>query len=257
MEERRKIDRELLQGRSKAVLSREHGVQSQALLYHQKYHLYPQMARHVELYEAETSMNLFREIEELMDQTKQILDEAKANGHNTLALKAIAQLRGNLTLFAQIRAEINRQAMLAEGISPEELEQFRHWKRSQYEEDEGLTTVIDSLSDEQKELFFSINMSQLGETPPQPPQQPEKHPVRSERDTSNSESNSPRRKRTQFQGDDRGLPPGSPVGRNLPGEDENDPQDDVSNDLRVRPIEPKIIPHTPWRSHPMNPRRRE
>ena len=178
---RRKVDRELLQGRSKKILAQEHGVKEQALLHHQKHHLYPQMVRHIDSFEQETTLDLFKEIEELMEETKKILDEARENKHNSIALKAISQLRGNLTLFAQIKSELYKQELLSQGITPQEVEEFRHWKHSRFDEDSGLETVIDSLSEDEKDVLFKISMDQIGETSGLPDTEPEKHPVESKR----------------------------------------------------------------------------
>jgi len=167
-DQRRAIDRDLTMGRSRAVISKEYGVSANTLRNHANKHLTPQMAKHTEIREKANAINVFKELEQLMTEAKQILKESRDKKHNTLALHCIAQIRGNLTLYSQIQAELYKQNLLAEGISPEELTEFREWQKQKQTKEKQVTDIMLLLPDEYKESWFQINQFLLEHQPISP-----------------------------------------------------------------------------------------
>jgi hypothetical protein len=125
--DRKEVDRQLVQGKSKSIIARTYNVPVDSLNYHKAHHLTPRLVAAVESWEVRESKNILSELSQLMEETREILQEARAKEHNGLALKAIQQIRGNLSLLAAIENEIFKQQQSGL-IDESELEQFRAWQ---------------------------------------------------------------------------------------------------------------------------------
>ncbi len=169
IERRRDVDRDITMGRKNQAIADQYGVTADNVRYHKKHHLHPQMAKASEIKQAVAAMDVFKELDILMSETREILKKAKAKGHNAIALHSIQQLRANVTLYAQIRAEMHKQSMDLQDISPEELGQFRAWKESLLVPDLHLEEFIASLPERYKDEYFRITFQKIQSNPTGPP----------------------------------------------------------------------------------------
>jgi hypothetical protein len=98
-------------------------------------------------------VNLMTELGQLMGETREILVDAKSKSHNVLALKAIQQIRGNLSLLAAIENEIYKQQMQMDG-TVEELEQYR---KEKVMNNQVMSTMSTTLSPLELEIYRVLN----------------------------------------------------------------------------------------------------
>jgi transposase-like protein len=103
---RLEIDRQLVQGKSHASISREYGVSSDSIRNHANSHLSRQLVKSHEMKQAIESAGLVTEIEDLLKRSKHILRRAERDGKLSVALGAIRETRGTLELMAKICATI-------------------------------------------------------------------------------------------------------------------------------------------------------
>jgi hypothetical protein len=127
LENVQEINKEIVKGANLSQLAQENGVSTDSMYRHSREHLSRQLRTGAEVALKNSGLDVMSELDSLMTETRQILEEARAKEHNGLALKAIQQLRGNLSLTAQIQAEIYKQRQ-AGLIDESELEQFRAWQ---------------------------------------------------------------------------------------------------------------------------------
>jgi hypothetical protein len=110
---RLEIDRQIIQGKSRASISRKYGISEASLSAHKQNHLSRQLAQAVRQRDALEGLNLLSEIEELLTRTKSILTKAEKKKKYTLALSAIRELRGTYELLSKIAFALH-SARLAE-----------------------------------------------------------------------------------------------------------------------------------------------
>jgi hypothetical protein len=103
------IQAQLVRGISKASICRQYsmyGINKDMLLYWERNELSGRLAG-AWLKKSENSVvQVLDEMDELLETSKGILQDAIEKGHNTLALKAVAQIRNGLELVARIQAAI-------------------------------------------------------------------------------------------------------------------------------------------------------
>ena len=95
-EQRKAIDRMLVQGKSKAAISREFGVSEDTLRNYEEVHMGGRAIAGWDRSLKSHTESLFGELLELADITKQILRSALEDNHRGLSLKAVQQVRNNL-----------------------------------------------------------------------------------------------------------------------------------------------------------------
>ena len=155
----KEINRQLVSGRRPSSISREYGLNKDSVFRHFHQHLSRQLATGAELSLRNYGVEVMDELTDLVDRTKRILEEAEQAGHKKIALSAIQQLRGNLTLISQIQFTIAQ-------------EQLRH-QETLYQEDQSLTDqdiqerISQNLTPEESDLYFQLLCKILGDGPTQ------------------------------------------------------------------------------------------
>jgi hypothetical protein len=90
---RLQIDRDLVKGHGSTKVSLKYGVQMMSVHNHKKNHLSRQMLKSGEMQEVANSKNLFGEVQQLIDRTKGILEDAESKDRPHISLGAIRELR--------------------------------------------------------------------------------------------------------------------------------------------------------------------
>jgi len=105
-----KIDaeREYFQGKSVSGIARRYSMSPESLRCHLRDHTSRQMAQAYKKKQEVESLDLFNEIDDLVERTKKILDRAESKEHDLTALKAIAELRGTYQLMLQIAVALHQ-----------------------------------------------------------------------------------------------------------------------------------------------------
>lgn len=106
------ISSQLARGISKASISRQYGhlgVNKDILLNFERGELSPRLASAWRTKAEKSSVSVLDEMSTLLDETRDILRDALDKGHNSLALKAVGQIRNNLELVARIQHAIAQQ----------------------------------------------------------------------------------------------------------------------------------------------------
>ena len=153
------IDKRIVKGADLAKLAREFSISYSAMYRHAREHISRQLATGAEVALKNTGVNLMTELGQLMNETREILEEARKKKHNGLALKAIQQIRGNLSLLAAIENEIYKQQMRMDG-TVEELEQFRKKKEMN---DRVMSSMSTTLTPLELEIYRVLNLKIISE----------------------------------------------------------------------------------------------
>lgn len=98
-EQRKQIDRYLVQGKSKASVSREFGISVDSLRNYEEVHMGARAIAGWDRSMKTHTENLFNEMLELARVTKEVLQSALEDGHRGLSLKAVAQSRNNIDVL--------------------------------------------------------------------------------------------------------------------------------------------------------------
>jgi hypothetical protein len=106
------IDRELVQGKSKAGISRRYSVPYNSVDGHAQNHLSHQLRTAYEKKSALEGLDLLSEIEELIRRTKRILDKAESENKLNTALNAIGQARGSYELLSKIAFSLHQARVM-------------------------------------------------------------------------------------------------------------------------------------------------
>ncbi len=122
----KEINKSIVKGADLAKLAREFSTSYNAMYRHSKEHISRQLATGAEIALKNTGVNVMNELDDLMSETRQILQKAIERDHSGLALKAVQQLRGNLTLISQIQFAIAQQQ--SNTLDQQEIEEFRKWQ---------------------------------------------------------------------------------------------------------------------------------
>lgn len=144
----KEINRDLARGRSIRSISRRYNVTEGSITRHRDGHLTRQLRAGAELSLKKQGLDVMEELSQLMEKTKQIFEQAEQDGHKRLALSAIQQIRGNLTLVAQIQAEIYKQK-LTEAQTPFPTH------------DPDPETDLSILSQEERDVYFLLSQKLL------------------------------------------------------------------------------------------------
>jgi len=158
-EDRREVDRQLVQGKSITTLAQRYNLSRDVLYRHKKGHIGVGVAGGVAKSLKNHGVNLMQELDTLMTDTRNILQDARDKNHNNLALKAIQQFRGNLTLVAAIQAEIHKQQMLLDGSETE----FEEYKAGKEMSSRMLASMTTTLSPLELHVFRGLNMKLVAE----------------------------------------------------------------------------------------------
>jgi transcriptional regulator with XRE-family HTH domain len=109
--ERLRIDRELVQGKTKSEIARQFGVGNDALAQHERKHLSRQLVQAFEKKQEMESFNLLERIERILGRAERIFrrnySKNTATG-DSLALKSISEQRQTFELLAKIAAHLHQ-----------------------------------------------------------------------------------------------------------------------------------------------------
>ncbi len=114
---RLQIDRDLVKGHGATKVSLKYGVQMMSVHNHQKKHLSRQMLKSGEMKEVANSKNLFGEVQNLIDRTKGILNDAERRDRPHISLGAVRELRQTyefLIKFSAYMSQIQKEDKQAE-----------------------------------------------------------------------------------------------------------------------------------------------
>jgi len=116
----------------------------ESLRCHLRDHTSRQMAQAYKKKQEVESLDLFNEIDDLVDRTKKILSRAESKGADLLSLKAIAELRGTYELMLKIAVALHQT------------KQEDYEKELQEESQERTAEMVEKmkiLTDEEKQVF--------------------------------------------------------------------------------------------------------
>lgn len=102
----KEIEKQYLSGKPKTHIARQHGLNVQSVDYHMDNHLSQKLVRSFQKKEEKHAENMLEGINDLLDRTKNILDEAEEKGQKTLALKAIKEARSTYELLSKIAVKL-------------------------------------------------------------------------------------------------------------------------------------------------------
>lgn len=163
-DERLRIDRQLIRGVKVGSVASDLGLPSHVVSRHKNKHIHVQLATAYDKKNKNLARTVTQELDELVKIAKSILTKAQKNGHNTLSLAALKELRGQFELMSKI-AWAKDQAMQANqlhGLTMEEVQEFREWKYAKDNpSDPSDLLQLDTLTDEEREFIFSISMKKL------------------------------------------------------------------------------------------------
>lgn len=121
---RLEIDRAVVQGRAISKIALEFGVPEWSVRAHAENHLSRQLLKADEIRSALDSQSLAREMTDLVDRTKRILDSSEADGQRAVSLAAIRELRASYEFMVklsmtlhQMRQEQQQQEALSGGAT--------------------------------------------------------------------------------------------------------------------------------------------
>jgi len=149
--DRLKIDREIVQGKSHTNISREYGVNSQAVRHHAENHLSHQLAAAWEKKEMAESFDMLGRIETILSRTEKIFKRNYDKEKDALALKALSESRATLDLLAKISYALH-QARLAEL----ELSHNDYDSKKREEAEQFAMKVCDRLTDNEIDLLTRL-----------------------------------------------------------------------------------------------------
>lgn len=111
-DKRLEIDRDIVKGVPHLKIGKKYGVSNLSVRNHAKNHLSRQMLKSDEMKSVAHSKNLFKEVQELIQRTKNILDKAEEDDRPMISLGAIRELRKTyefLIKFQVYMAEAQRE----------------------------------------------------------------------------------------------------------------------------------------------------
>jgi hypothetical protein len=103
------IERQLVSGRSKTLLSREYGVSTDSLNNHLNNHVTRQMATAMEMKKVENSVDLFQKAENLMMTLEGLLQKAKTKNQDQKLISVSRELRSIYELLAKFQFIASQQ----------------------------------------------------------------------------------------------------------------------------------------------------
>lgn len=107
--DRKRIDKELIQGISITVLSRRYGISTDSLYRHRESHIGAAALDAGSRALKSHGLAVLDQLADLSEKTNEILDSALKDGHRSMGLKAVVQCRGNLELISKIEFHILQQ----------------------------------------------------------------------------------------------------------------------------------------------------
>lgn len=100
------MEQAYVNGKPKTSIARKHGVPVQSVDYHMDNHLAKKLVRSVQQKEQKHTEGILEGIEGMLDETRGILQQAKSDGHNRLALDAIGQGTRIYELLSKIAVKL-------------------------------------------------------------------------------------------------------------------------------------------------------
>jgi hypothetical protein len=151
----KEINKSIVKGANLSQLAQEIGVSTDSMYRHSKEHLSRQLRTGAEIALKNTGVNVMNELDDLMSETRQILQKAIERDHSGLALKAVQQLRGNLTLISQIQFAIAQQQ--SNTLDQQEIAEFKKWQ----DEKNAWSEDFKKLSKEDRDLLRDVAIKKL------------------------------------------------------------------------------------------------
>jgi hypothetical protein len=121
---RQQIDRLLIQGKSRRSIALQYGVSEDSLARYEQNHLSGRLVAAAGRRDHRHLQKVLVEVDQLLLTSKDILEDALSQGHNTLALKAIKEVRNNLEILAKVETAISQQMQAQAQII--EVEEGKH-----------------------------------------------------------------------------------------------------------------------------------
>lgn len=244
------INKALVGTRSLASISREFNVSSDSLRTHREKHIPVALVKSLKNKELASSMNIIGELEDLIERTKRILEDAERKRKYGIALHAIGETRNTFELLAKIIVAIKDAQSLEHEESREIMEQniieemqAQAGERAQIlsNAERSILRLItakmisgdkyirilpdDLLEDERQSILNKF------------------YPIAQKPDSNKGIS---RRTRLLSKSQDYSERQNLDIGTGKERE--------FDNDNKVKPIEPKKIPLTRWDENPLNPK---
>jgi len=160
--ERLAIDRELVEGKSKADIARRFGVSDDAVRNHGDNHLSRQLVKAHERKEIIHAADLVTRIESLLSKSENILSEAEKKKQFTLALNAIRESRSTLELLYKIAAHLHEVRRL-ELEAKQEQGQVQDREDSEQRAREFFDLAEQRLSKDELHVFMDLYNKIAGE----------------------------------------------------------------------------------------------
>jgi len=215
------MEREYIQGKPIYGISRKYGVGVDSLTNHLKNHTSRQLVQAWRRKQEAENLDLFSEMDLLVERTKVILSRAEKKQHDVTALRAIGELRGTYELMLRI-------AVALHDTRREEL--YAEQQRTSQEDNEEFGRKLSILNEEERRVFRMLYMKIQF-------QKPELDPLKEVRNENRPVfANSPARSKS-------GLYKRTTRPQNTEKTTENTLDDNsVDQTPRYRPIEPEQIP---------------
>jgi len=172
------INRELVSGKSLARIGREYSLPYESLRNHKNNHLTRQLAVWATEKDRRNSLDVLDRLQTWVGNAEDVLADAKSRGHNQLVLNALKVLLAQAELIAKIQHAIHQAQAEGADVDPEELAEFREWKKQQESILEIDQLDIDEFSPEAQQLLFEIQSKRLGTDVSPPTQTPPKRMTR-------------------------------------------------------------------------------
>ena len=152
------IDRQIVTGANLTKLARDYDLSYDSMYRHSKLHVSRQMAKAGEIKAQNHGLDVLNELQTLMERTQEILDVAQKKKQNALALSAIRELRGHLTLISQIQAFLIKEGNRGAGLTDEEI----HQKEREDEMAEITKHNWEGLAEEEKGAYNNVCLKLMG-----------------------------------------------------------------------------------------------
>ena len=106
------IEKEIIRNIPHTKIAKTYALNNQAIRYHAMNHLPKKLLKHEEAKELLHSSTLLKEMQELVDTAKRILNRAEDNGHSMISLAAIKELRQIFEFWTKITSISAREAKI-------------------------------------------------------------------------------------------------------------------------------------------------
>ena len=149
--DRYKMEKDYVNGSTKAQIARTYGVGYDSVRYHMEHHLPDKMIKGVEKRDKQESIDLFYRIESVLAKAERIFDRNYQGGRDHVSLKALAEIRNSLELLAKARTAVHQaqQQESDEENAPWDQGSYdrmaKHWERLSEVERRLMNKLTDSM----------------------------------------------------------------------------------------------------------------